>query len=254
MIRNLRDLGGIPTIDGHKIKKGIFYRSALLNEITDEDLAWFKEKNITQIIDLRTQGETRRAPDTKIPGTTYTNFYLQDDNGGGLNVKQMRERIAAAKTEEEQIAYIPDMSIVYREMITNDFSRSRFCAMVKQLATYTNGASLFHCTSGKDRTGMTAASICLIAGVDYEAILDDYLISLAHAEWESAKMRENFKKQGMGDALTDRLIRLFTIDKNYLDAFFSAMKDRCGSIENFIRNDIGISDDELADIRMRILE
>lgn len=255
MIRNLRDLGGIMTVQGKKIKKGCFFRSALLNEVDEKDLEWFRTNNITRVYDLRTPWEVSRKPDAVIPGVENINFYFQNDGAGaGVNVNGIRNQISDAKSDMERMAMVPNMRDVYAAMVTNDFSRGRMATLLNELCTYEGGAVLFHCTSGKDRTGMTAALLCSILGVDREAIYDDYLISLAHAEWEAEKMKASFLKEGASEELADKLMNLFTLDSTYLDNFFIEIEKMSGNVENYIKNEMHISDELAESFRNRILE
>jgi len=257
MIRNLRDLGGIVTSDGKKIKKGLLFRSAMLNEIDDKDLKWFKDTNITKIIDLRTAGEVSRKPDTQIPGTEYVNWFLQDENSSdedGVNFKKLFAKFFAPGDDDEKIALMPDMTVIYRAIVKGKFASARFSELIRGIVNYDKGSILFHCTSGKDRTGMTAAALCCILGVDREAIYDDYLISRAHAEWEQAKMKEDFMNQGASDRLSDTLIQLFTLDSRYLDAYFDEIEKIYGSVDNYIHESLKLSDEEIKAFKERVLE
>ena len=255
MIRNLRDLGGIVNSEGKKIKKGLFFRSAKLCEIDAADLKWFADNNITRIIDLRTVGEVMRSPDVIIPGTEYVNWYLQDDNNEEerVNFKKVFEKCFAPGNDDEKIALMPDMTEIYRNMVNGEFASRRFSELIRGIVSYDKGAVLFHCTSGKDRTGMTAAAICCILGVDRGTIYDDYLISRAHAEWEAARMRRDFKEMGASDRLADTLMQLFTLDRRYLDAFFDEIEKLYGSIDSYMYESLKLTDDEIKTFRERVL-
>ncbi|MDO5441181.1 MAG: tyrosine-protein phosphatase [Bacillota bacterium] len=255
MIRNLRDIGGMTGANGRKIKKGFFFRSAVLDKLDDEDIKWIRDNNINLVLDLRTPTEERLRPDIKVEGVTDINYYLQDENARkGLTVKGLRALILSAQTEEERLALVPDMKQLYAEMITNDFSRKRFAEVIKTIVNHKDGAVLIHCTSGKDRTGMTAALICTILGVSREDIFDDYLRSLEHAEWESAIMRESFIDEGASEALADKLKSFFALDREYLETFFKAMEDNYGTTDNYIKEVIGLSDSDIEEFRNRVLE
>ncbi len=257
MIRNLRDLGGIVNSEGKKIKKNLLFRSAMLNAIDDQDLEWFKKNNITKVIDLRTKNETVNKPDIMIPGTEYVNWFLMDDDSTDdkhVNFKRIFAKMFAPGPEDEKLALMPDMTVIYRDMIRNPFSNRRFAEMIRGIMEYDKGAILFHCTSGKDRTGMTAAVLCCILGVDREAIYDDYLISRAHAEWEAAKMRDDFKERGASDRLADKLIELFTLDSRYLDAFFDQVEIDYGNVQNYLHTSIGLSDEQMQAFKDKMLE
>ena len=255
MIRNLRDLGGLTGLDGRKLKKNILLRSAMLNNLDDADIAWLREINVTKIIDLRTQNEVERRPDIMVPGIEYINYYLQDENSKrGLTMKGIRALMISAKTEEERLALIPDMKSFYGQMATDPFCINRFSGMIKSIVNYDKGAILFHCTSGKDRTGMTAALLCSMLGVSREDIFDDYLRSLEHAEWESAIMRQEFIDEGASDAVADKLKEFFMIDRAFLENFFSEIEKMSGTVDNYIKDVYKISDQEVEEFRNRILE
>lgn len=255
MIRNIRDLGGLTGLDGRKIKKNILIRSAMLNNLEDEDIAWLREINVTKIYDLRTQTEVARKPDIQVPGIENINFYLQDENNGaGLTMKGIRALMISSKTEEERLALIPEMQVLYSTMVKNDFCRKRFGALIRDIVAHEDGAVLFHCTSGKDRTGMTAAILCSILGVSREDIFDDYLRSLEHAEWESAIMRQEFIDEGASDAVADKLKQFFVVDKAFLETFFSEIEKESGSVEKYIKDVYKIDDQMIEKFRERMLE
>ena len=222
MIRNLRDLGGITAADGRKIKKGIYYRSAKLDSLDADDIKWLRKANIVRIFDLRTSGEVANAPDVPVLGIVDNNYYLQDEySPEQKDLRHLRERIAQAKDDDEKLKYVPDMVNIYKDMIKSDYSRERFCDLIRNLVRFKGGSTLFHCTSGKDRTGMVAAMLCSVLGVSRDDIYEDYLLSLEHSRWESAMIREKYIAQGFSEKLADGMTNgFYKLDRSYLDAFF----------------------------------
>ncbi len=255
MIRNIRDFGGLTGLDGRKIKKNILIRSAMLNNLDDEDIAWLKEINVTKIFDLRTPNEVFRRPDIQVPGIENVNFYLQDENSGtGLTMKGIRALLISAKSDEERLALVPEMSDLYRNIVRQKFSRQRMGQLIRDIVTYEKGAILFHCTSGKDRTGMTAAILCTILGVAREDIFDDYLRSLEHAEWESAIMRQEFIDEGASDEVADKLKQFFMLDRAFLETFFEEIEKESGTVERYIKEVYKVNDEMINNFRERMLE
>ena len=255
MIRNIRDLGGLTGDGGRKIKKNMLIRSAMLNKIDDEDIAWMRSINLTKVYDLRTGSEVERKPDIKVPGVENVNFILQDGSDRiGLTMKGIRALMISAKTDEERIALVPSMNSLYSSMVENEFSKMRMGQLIKEIVNYDNGAILFHCTSGKDRTGMVAAILCSILGVSREDIFDDYLRSLEHAEWESAIMKEEFIDEGASEAVADKLKQFFMIDREYLETFFNTIEKNSGSVEAYVKDVYGIDDAMISKFKERMLE
>ena len=254
MIRNLRDLGGLTGFDGKKIKKNKLIRSAMLNNLDEADIAWLREINVTKVLDLRTQSEVERRPDIQVEGIENINFFLQDENTSGLTMKGIRALLISAKSEEERLALVPDMQNLYRNMAKEEFCRERLGELIRGIITYDKGSILFHCTSGKDRTGMTAAILCTILGVSREDIFDDYLRSLEHAEWEAAIMRQEFIDEGASDAVADKLKQFFVVDRAFLETFFYEIEKESGSAEQYIKDVYKINDQMIDEFRNRMLE
>ncbi len=227
----------------------------MLNKADGKDIEWLKARDVRLVVDIRTAGEAERNSDAFLGDIGYVNHYLQDEtNTEGLNFRELSRRIIAAESEEARLAMVPGMSTVYSEMINIDYSRRRFCELIRLIVSHRNGALLFHCTSGKDRTGMTAAMLCTILGAERDDIYKDYYLSLEHAKWEGEQMRPIFKASGASDVLADRLASLFTVDSSFLDAFFRAIEERCGSTEAFIRDEIALGETDIESFRNWALE
>jgi len=253
MIRNIRDLGGLTGVNGRKIKKNMLIRAARLSKLDEEDIKWFRSIGLDLILDLRTPTEVNLKPDVQVEGITNINFCLQEETNG-LTLKGLRALINSAQNDEERLLLIPDMKDIYAAMVSDPYSKKRFAELIKTIVFHDSGAVLFHCTSGKDRTGMTAAVLCLILGVSIEDIYDDYLRSLEHAEWEAAIMREQFIDEGASEIVADKLKQFFTLDREYLDTFFLEIDKQYGSTEKYIREGIGLDDAAVENFRERLLK
>ncbi|CAI8780477.1 protein-tyrosine phosphatase [Pseudomonas sp. IT-P2] len=168
-IDNFRDIAGTTTAystahDG-TMRAGVFYRSNALTP-TAADLATLNGLGIKSVYDLRTPSEIASTPDTMPSGATYQNIDIIGSTTSGANITTVSFKSAAdaiAMMQETNRAFVSDAGM-----------RGQFGALFNELAGV-DGAALFHCTAGKDRTGWTAAVLLSIAGVDNATIMSNYL-------------------------------------------------------------------------------
>ncbi|BFL72175.1 MULTISPECIES: tyrosine-protein phosphatase [Anaerococcus] len=166
-VKNARELGGVPTMDGKVIKWNKFLRTATLDDISLEEIKILKDYGVESVIDLRREGE------------------IPFDSESHKNIKENFNfnHISLAPNEEftkEQIRQIMDREVsvgaTYRNLIDN-FPKIR---QIMDVFANTNGITLFHCQEGKDRTGIVSMILMGIANVGRADIIADYEISSAY--------------------------------------------------------------------------
>jgi protein-tyrosine phosphatase len=174
--RNTRDLGGLP-LAGGVTRSGMFVRSDNLRSLTAQGQEAMVAYGVTDVIDLRSESEVASSPSPFAalepfggPAPTYTHLPLVDD-------ATMRK-----------LAEAPDMFDRYLMML--DRRADAFGGVFTALAR-TQGAAVFHCFAGKDRTGMVAAMSLSLAGVDVDSIAADYAetdaqMATRYQEWLAA--------------------------------------------------------------------
>lgn len=160
-IANFRDLGGYPCRGG-MTRWGIFYRSTSLCQAEPEDLEILKELGISDILDLRYEHEREQFPDRYPDGITYTGLSLM----GPTPVTAIKVNSSVAETKT--------LIRMYRQMIHH--SKQEIGTAIKTMID-AEGAALFHCAAGKDRTGILAMLLLAGVGVATEDIIADYEIS-----------------------------------------------------------------------------
>ena len=173
---NFRDIGGYPTLDGAWTRWGRVFRSDGLQALSDTDHELMDVLGITTVFDLRSHGEVEQAPDRLPAGVRRVHLPMSSDVAQG---RSMLERIVDGdlpKFDED------DMADGYLRMLEGfpDF----LAEMVHAVAD--GERVVFHCTAGKDRTGITAMTMLGLAGVADAHILDDYEVS-AHYRAHSAE-------------------------------------------------------------------
>jgi hypothetical protein len=165
---NFRDLGGYPTTGGRRTRWGRLFRSDTLHELTQADVEFLRSMGLNTVIDLRTARElerTGRGPLAPEP-VAFHHLSLITDGGG--------EAMAAPAEEGDDLA---ERYLWYLEV-----GRASLVDALSLISEPANLPLVFHCAAGKDRTGVLAALVLDILGVDAEVIVADYLITAGRME------------------------------------------------------------------------
>jgi protein-tyrosine phosphatase len=238
-VPNLRDVGGYTTADGATVVRGLAYRSDTFSPMTsvdDKKLAVLQLKND---YDLRTTAEAKSKPDKMPAGVKY---HL-------LNV--LADAKSAAPAELEKLMHEPKKANAalghgkiealfmkgYREFISLPSARQAYRTLFLSLADQKKLPAVFHCTTGKDRTGWAAAALLTLLGVPKETVMADYMRTNDYTLPQFKKMIDEFAAAG-GDR--DIAIAIFGVKPEYLEASFDEMHKRYGTIENYFSKGLGI--------------
>jgi len=172
---NIRDLGGYCTEDGRIVRWNTLFRGDGLTKLTAGEWAILYEKGIRTVVDLRSSAESRRQPDRCPEGIRLLLRPVQTES------KQQSEKISPDVRRDDLRAFARSVEEGYREIIRDDIkpTAEALAAVIRALE---DGAVLFHCTAGKDRTGIIAALLLLFLGVDDEDIIADYEVSCTYNE------------------------------------------------------------------------
>ncbi len=191
---NFRDLGGIAVGDGGRVPHGLYMRSGKLSVLSAEQCEEMcRQHNITCIIDLRTPVEAQEFPDPVPPGVQYMQVPILSDAVVGITHESGSDPLAIMlnlRHHPDQLKQLmPDMGQIYRHMATDPQSRSQ---IEKVLTTLRDNAAagrgtLFHCTAGKDRTGVIAMSLLRSLGASDTDIMRDYMRTNRSALWPTVK-------------------------------------------------------------------
>lgn len=159
--RNTRDLGDYPAAHGRKTRRHAFLRSDGLSGLTDEDVQILLDYGVCCVVDLRSESETAAAPSrlANVPGVDYYAIPMLDEAASQGFAGSMPEH----------------MGDVYVKLLSE--RSDAFARMIHIFAQHSGGTVLFNCTAGKDRTGVTAMLLLLLAGVPCEIIVADYSVS-----------------------------------------------------------------------------
>lgn len=245
---NFRDLGGLESKDGRKVRYGFFFRGAGLAYFNEEELEEFRKLKIKTIMDLRSFIEIVTIPDPEIEGAAYiqhNGLVVKGSEDIDWSPAGMRKISGAAERQLEQIRGY------YR---TIAFNNEAYRIMLKEIWEK-HVPIYFHCMTGKDRTGVGAMIILLALGVKDEEIRKDYLLSNLY--------RKQILKESLADVETEaeghpELKKLITIQDGVLeetyDTVMNSILERYGNFDVYLEKEYGLNEEKLQKMRDFYLE
>jgi protein-tyrosine phosphatase len=263
-IVNARDLGGYVMQDGRTVRDGLLLRSAHLAEATDADLQYLSKLPTGTVIDMRKEGEKKGKVNRTVPGAKYVPLQI-DATGNvaaGMTEKEKKKFIGHKKFDVKKIivaaAFNKKAQAVAREMypilLFNPESQVQFAAFFRHVLATEHGAVLYHCTQGKDRTGIASALLLAALGADQETIVADFDATNKVYEADVKKYTRRVRFWG-GKEEQVAVVKAFLgcNTDNFIQAL--ARIDReYGSLDAYLHGPMGLSDEDIQTLRARYLE
>jgi protein-tyrosine phosphatase len=232
---NFRDLGGYATSDGQRTRWRVLFRADGLSELTEADLAVLRQLGIRTVIDLRT----------------------------GHELEQSRFDVEAHPVEFHHFPFIKSLSNAGDFDRTPGFLGAQYQQMLEDAGPQIVGAlsalaapearpAVFHCTAGKDRTGLLSALVLSLLGVPEDTVVADYALSGAAMARLRAKLVVKYPDGRLliENADSDAI---FSADPSHMVALFAHLKDRYGTVGEYA-SAIGVPDEVVAGLRQAVLE
>jgi len=239
---NFRDLGGYATADGRHVKWGCVYRSADISKLTDADLDTLKARHIRYDVDLRGVQESAQAPDRINPGMDYTLCPAGSDSVNGAMFRRLASVSPAGGDSLMRVFYS-----------NTDYLTPRYKPFFDKLAAVPAGeALLFHCTAGKDRTGIGAALVLYALGVPYATIRKDYEATNYYRARENERVMKGMVAQANVSEPVARA--LLSANGDWLDVTFQAIREKYGSVDRYLSGQLGLDEERLRLLREKYLE
>ncbi|GAA4761710.1 MULTISPECIES: tyrosine-protein phosphatase [Streptomyces] len=251
-VRNFRDVGGLPTVDGRTVRHGRLYRSGHLAHATAADAAFLASLGLHTIFDFRNAADQRlEGPDVDLPGVRNLNLPLSDPADGAEFWRMVRdgdlEQLKAILADGKGAARMTES---YRSIIRE---RTAEHGRVLHAIAEDSVPALMHCAAGKDRAGLSVAVTLLAVGVERDAIEADYLKS--NDPHRRYKVRRGpGAPEGMSPAVMELLNPLFDARASYLEAAFEAIDDTWGGTERYLSEGLGLSPATRERLRGRLLD
>lgn len=229
---NFRDLGGLLTGDGQRVRNRFVYRSDALHGLTAADMVQFSALRIALLVDLRSNAEIERSgPSPLVAGGSRV-----------LHAPIIREAGAPRDLDPET-----RMEILYGHML--DGGRDSFGEIFTALAQGDNLPAVIHCAAGKDRTGVTVALLLRLLGVLDEAIVLDYALT----DRNMARLIERLELSGGAADGVTYPPHFMRAAPETMEAFLAALDGVWGSANAYL-TEAGVAPDHIATLRLRLLE
>ena len=233
---NFRDLGGYQTRNGKQVKRNIIYRAAALNNLTPNDLQKIDDLDIKYYFDFRGPFEVATAPDKMTGNIIRISLPSGSENIGDSNYQKNLQNML--KTDSF-------MSHFYTDLIP---FKLRYQPLFDSLLNFKGNRNLvFHCTAGKDRTGIAAALILYALGVDKETIYDDYEATNYYRRNENIKAAYGMQLMYKVDKQTAN--SMLDANRNYIKSTFNQIERDFGTIENYLSKVMGLDDKKIVSLR-----
>ena len=235
---NLRDLGGYQAADGRRVVDGQLFRADGLNRLSEADAAIVRELGIRTVVDLRTLYEREEW------GSAPTD--LLDATGVHLPIISELWPVYEETDDPDPVA---DLIERYHEMTVE--GAPSLATLLGIVADDVDAVPLvFHCSAGKDRTGVTAALILGLLGVSQEQIAADYAHTAIAMDdliaWVRAQSPE------AASTMTDQPKTFLTCPEEAMLGFLAELDQRFGSVEGYVES-IGVSAGTVETLRDRYL-
>jgi protein-tyrosine phosphatase len=226
-VHNFRDLGGYPTNDGRHTRWRTLFRADGLYRLTPDDANIVMNLGVRTVVDLRTNNEVRERGTfpVNVHDVAYHHLPIIDATWGETQTPEFDDAV-------DFLVY------AYREMLAE--AAPRFADAINLLSQQSVLPAVFHCAAGKDRTGILAALVLGVLGVDESIIAADYGLTRSATTRLRAWARQH--QPELAD-LYDRMPPRFTAaDPRAMTIILNDITSRYGSVRNYVR-EIGVSDD-----------
>jgi protein-tyrosine phosphatase len=222
---NMRDLGGYVGTNGKRVLYHKLFRSGELSTLTATDLEHIASKDIAQVIDLRTTAERTEKADKAIEGAARYEYSLLDEApGSSVATSDVFGLILSGQMTAEEMM-IPAYAV----------DQIKITQWIKIFDLLESGeTTLWHCTAGKDRAGMTTALVLASLGVDRQTIINDFMLSNTYLATSNQQTVAYINAQ-YGPGVGEQLMPLLGVEEEYITTFFTNIETNYGSVDNFLK-------------------
>ena len=253
---NFRDIGGYQTTDGRQVKWGEVYRSGELHNLSDTDVGKLDTLGIRTVANFLTEREIQSRGSDRLPeGTRELPLPMETGNLGEM-AGVIQEARGTGDFSRVPVELNPE---IHRVLINE--GREYYATLIRELADPANRPFVYHCSHGVHRTGTATAILLSALGVPWETVREDYLLSNKYRAEEVNRRTNDLRLLAADTLLVEpeevdmtNIRAFYILQPEYIDASLDEAVKQYGSMENYIRNGLGISDAELASLREQLLE
>ncbi|QIQ21572.1 tyrosine-protein phosphatase [Zophobihabitans entericus] len=260
---NLRDCGGYVGVDGKRIKWGVLYRSNHLHGLTEGSLAYIKALGIKAVIDFRSDREISKSPNEYIGENKTVNvdpsahtaelaaqFAAKPDNENQDLIKFITENLPKDKVNGKGEQVLEQ----YRNFVNGDTAKVAFKDMLQAMLDKNNVPCVLHCRGGKDRTGYGVLLVMVILGISVEDIVYDYMLTRENRLERNDYKMSQYREITQDEDVLGYLLSLIDTREEFILEVLKTMKEVAGTPENYIKQELGLSEQDFLTLRDIFLE
>jgi protein-tyrosine phosphatase len=252
---NVRDLGGYLAADGRRVRYGLIYRGIKLDNIqTEGDVQLLKELKLKAVLDLRSRGECELNPDPVPEGAElFCVCAMHYPNGDEIDFSPegMKRLHSEADNLIPVFGYRPTTDEMFTYLYTGmPFGNPGFQKLFELLE---GGCTplLFHCTAGKDRTGIGAILVLLALGVSREQALEDYMMTNQCIQRDVERL---LAENAEDPAAQEDILRRMLVRLNNASETLDAIEKRYESYDQYFEAEFGLDKERIDRLRAMYLE
>lgn len=246
--RNFRELGGYQTSNGKTIKMHKILRSGHLAELDDVDIGLLKNYQLKYDIDFRSKEEVEKEPDRVPEGVQYlyNPVFSSDLTDNSKSIDELLE-----ETDSDPNFGFNNMMLSYEDIVTSSDAQHAYRTFFQFLLENTEEKEtlLFHCTAGKDRTGMGAVFLLNALGVDFSTIKQDYLLSNVTTKENYDRLTKLVLDRGGDENTVQAVQALMRVDERYLNHAMNIINNNYGGLNEYTKNIFGMDHDNISQLR-----
>ena len=241
-LENVRDLGGLLREDGAKTKSGVLLRTGRLGKASNADIQRLADMGLWAVIDFRDTGEIRKSPDREVPGAEMHHLQALPE------LSQTFKPIDDESYTAEEVHR--DFRRVYRYLAQSNEAQEAFTAFFRILLASEGRPVLWHCTQGKDRTGVAALLLLTALGIDEETIYRDYMLTNEFTQG----ILDEFAGMESPPFPMDIAREIFLVFEENLRFYQHCIELEYGSVMNYLELVLGVGPDEIETLEKYYLE
>ena len=249
---NFRDLGGYTAEDGRRIRSGVLFRSGALGLLNAEERDLFRDLGIRTILDFRSRKACEELPDPVFEGCEQLRMCAAYENLREDLNDSPREFFEMLVDEDQHGNLIA--TIVSSIQASLVYSNEVYKAMFRKLLDR-KVPLLFHCSQGKDRTGIGAILIMLALGIDEEQIRHDFMLSNKYRETLIEKRLRSMRLlHRFSENVRTAVMAVEGVLPEEVHMILAEILERYGTYENFLFHEYDLKEEDLKQLRDFYLE
>jgi len=250
-IVNARELGGVRVRNGRRIRPGMLIRTAHLGEATDADIEVLRGYGIKAVVDFRSFNEAGRKPDRHVPGSKHIGIEVVSLNGHLF--KGIEKAFKNADSFDEGMSEFVMTEAAkmvcdgfYVSFVDDPDSQNAYARFFREVLALKGAPVLWHCTQGKDRTGLAAAFLLFALGADRDTVLEEFAHSNTFYAEDIARIKKLVSSMGGGSA------EMFCIDTlvgvnvpSFIEAF-EWIDNVYGGMDSYLSNQLHLTQQDIS--------